>query len=277
MPKKSTGYKIKYIKHNYFDISNIQQYPEIGVIIGFIAADGCISKRPKRQATLTIRLGKKDKIVLDIINKKIAKSTRPIWEDKLSFCLSFPSNEICNDLAQYGIVPRKTSTFTLPSIPEPLMSYFIRGYFYGDGCIHGSGSRRKYQFMGNTIFILQLKKYLENKAIDRANFYPIKKCKDYGYIEINGRQAAFLSDYMFANNKMKILPRKHIRTKHSNIKSTWWTKEETEMLIECKQYSEIKELCKKIERPYDAAKTKRLAITGKPLPYHNQSILEDEK
>jgi transposase len=75
-------YKTKEIKNDYFSKENLDLFPERFVIVGFIAADGCISDTKNGQNILCINISKKDLNVLNIINKEICKNTRKIYKNK---------------------------------------------------------------------------------------------------------------------------------------------------------------------------------------------------
>lgn len=258
MRRTSTGYQISEINHDYFNINNLKNHPERAVVIGFIAADGCINIPAKGQPTLVVRLGKKDKRTLEILNQEISNNQRPIWEDKNSFCISFPSNQICSDLSQFGIVPRKTQILSFPDLTEPLMKYFIRGYFYGDGCVYKNKKVSKYHFVGNTDFINQLKHYIQtNTNVELVRTYLIKRNPIYSNLEISGRQASIFAEYLFFDDNMILIPRKHIKLKLKTLKATWWTDEENQKLIACKSFEEIRKLSQDLGRSYESARTRR--------------------
>jgi len=52
------------------------------------------------------------------------------------FVFRVGSKLIYNDLLNLSVTPRKSLTMLFPNIPSEFLSYFIRGYFDGDGCLH---------------------------------------------------------------------------------------------------------------------------------------------
>lgn len=52
-----------------------------------------------------------------------------------SWRISIKDKQIVSDLTRYGCNNRKSLTLSLPSLKEPLISSFLRGYFDGDGSI----------------------------------------------------------------------------------------------------------------------------------------------
>ena len=105
--------------------------------LGFIAADGCIFKN-----SLIITLSSVDKHILERL-VRVMKSNHAIFTKKRRTSygvgeyswLVITHKDLVKDLAKYTIVPRKTSTVTVPEIRGELMRHFIRGYVDGDGCL----------------------------------------------------------------------------------------------------------------------------------------------
>lgn len=240
----------KHIVHDYFSICNLNQNPERFVLVGFIAADGCICVPKSGQKRLQFNLSEKDLDVLRQINIELAAGTRNISRvKKTKSCIWYvPSDPICEDLSRYNIVPRKTRNYKLPKLQEPFMSYFLRGYFYGDGCVSGNGSSRTYSFVATTHFAELLSVYLtENNIVDRCQTYKIKD-KECVQIHFKGRQGAKFSQYLFSDDLMKLLPRKHIITEEI-VKGSPWTCEEKELV----QSMTIDEFCSLSGRSKSAA------------------------
>jgi hypothetical protein len=208
-------YRTRAIRHDYFSPDNIRRFPERLVIVGFLAADGCISMKRSKQKiypTLVINLAEKDRCVLDFINQEIADGERAISHltKTNSNMLYFPSERLCADLARYNIVPRKTSTYKLPDLTVPEMSYFLRGYFYGDGCYQYDGKRDVYSFLGTTIFANQMKRFLiANGIVEHCCVSPLKRKPIYAQFLFQGRHAKAFARFIFQDDKMLLLPRKH--------------------------------------------------------------------
>lgn len=125
----------KYPCNDYFFKT---QNHNMAYILGFIAADGYISKK---ENCISIELQERDKEILDSI-KRVTGVTRPIKiqlrkNGKYTATLRNWSKEWKDDLRHYGIIPKKTFTLTPPDLlaPEYRIDY-IRGYFDGDGSIY---------------------------------------------------------------------------------------------------------------------------------------------
>lgn len=165
-------YKTKFIQHDYFSEENLEKHPERYVIIGFTAADGCVSAKSIGSRTLIYNLCEKDEIALNIINDEIAKGTRTLYylKNTKSKILDIPSNKICDDLIKFNIVPRKTSTYDLPqSISIENMRYFLRGLIYGDGCLHRYPNRLICSLVCTSKFANSLREFvISNDIVSHA-------------------------------------------------------------------------------------------------------------
>lgn len=206
-------YRTSCIRHDYFSVSNMAEFPERFVIVGFLAADGCISATVPGQPRVQLNLAQKDRVVLETLNAELAQGGRHIAPGRTtaSLQLYFPSQQMCDDLARYGIVPRKTQTFDLPDLPPTEMAYFLRGYFYGDGCFHDYGDRLFYHLVSTTRFAESLKAYfMEHQLVDHVGSYPLKRNPLYSQTVFQGKHAFGFSRFIFNDEKMVLLPRKHV-------------------------------------------------------------------
>lgn len=120
---------------NYFKHQN----SEMAYILGFIAADGSVSKK---ENGIFINLHQKDSEILERI-KNATNSTRPIsYYTKKStgqeLCkFSVWSYEWKQDLSKYGIVPAKTFILEPPLfLDSKYYKDYIRGYFDADGSVY---------------------------------------------------------------------------------------------------------------------------------------------
>lgn len=125
------------INENYFSVES----SEMAYIMGFIAADGSISKRDN---TLKIGLSAIDYDFLCNIAKKMGsdKDVKLFTNNKGFDCCEWhcASEKIKNDLSKYNIVPNKTFSLTFPkNLSKEYWIDFIRGYFDGDGTVCSCG------------------------------------------------------------------------------------------------------------------------------------------
>lgn len=114
--------------------------------LGFIMADGCVSKTchiNKTPNRLAINISYKDRIILEKLKEEL-KTTYKIYDyiphqQTYGFnemCrLAINSSTLCKSLEQYGIVERKTGKECVPKINSKFIPSFIRGFLDGDGTI----------------------------------------------------------------------------------------------------------------------------------------------
>lgn len=122
------------VNDNFFK----EQNSEMAYILGFLAADGNISKVGNE---IRIQLHKQDTELLEQIKEKI-QSTRPLKyyinnSGSETVTLVIFSSEWKKDLYKYNITPQKTHTLQQPTnLSEKYFMDYIRGFFDGDGCIY---------------------------------------------------------------------------------------------------------------------------------------------
>lgn len=138
--KGKSSYQYYYDKDFFHEINA----PEKAYFLGLMAADGNVFKRGKgnSQTIIKISLQSCDEKVLEKFgeclnsNKPLSHGVRKGENFTTSISvIEFVSDTMGKDLAQWGIVPRKTYPFITPDIPKELYSHYFRGYFDGDGSI----------------------------------------------------------------------------------------------------------------------------------------------
>jgi len=133
------------VNHHYFDISGHNQY----YILGFWAADGCVSKG-NRHANYVIRFSQKEKGILEKIRKEFDSQhtiTSSMQDGTQYYSFSFTSNQVYEFLYQFFDMPieRKSLTLKWPkSLPDKYACDFLRGLIDGDGAISCRESRGTY-------------------------------------------------------------------------------------------------------------------------------------
>lgn len=134
--------KSKNYNENYFDIIDTSQK---AYFLGLMYADGYISHSTRKNGSvyyiMSISLQVQDKSVLEKLrnemnrpNELILVKTNGKRNPQYRFTVS--GEKIHHDLEKHGCIERKSLNLQFPTtVPEELMSHFIRGYFDGDGCI----------------------------------------------------------------------------------------------------------------------------------------------
>lgn len=143
--------------------------------LGFIYADGFITKRSQGQNILGLTLAEIepiDKFKKYIqTDKKVGyyKKSNGYSDKSYEYKLALISDKLVSDIEKLGVVERKTLTLTFPDIREDLIPHFIRGYFDGDGSVFlYKDSREEYSYneylginiCGTKEFLVALTKHL---------------------------------------------------------------------------------------------------------------------
>ena len=128
------------VRHTYFSSVEL---PIQAYILGLLAADGNVIGSVPR---ISLELSTKDQDLLTLIRDELApghtirirlrEASANRFKSGESATLAFTSHEMVKHLAQFGVVPRKSSIIRWPfALPAHLASAFLLGYFDGDGNI----------------------------------------------------------------------------------------------------------------------------------------------
>jgi hypothetical protein len=111
-------------------------------ILGYIAADGCITERknkPNTPYSLNITSADYDhlikirKVLLSDYSISLKSNSTP---SKKVFQLQMTNQTIVTDLFNLGIFPRKTFNLSPIDTPKKYFPDFVRGFFDGDGSVY---------------------------------------------------------------------------------------------------------------------------------------------
>lgn len=210
--RKNSGRKFKYsFDENYFE--KINSFDK-AYWLGFIAADGYITKSTKGQNILGINLGEKEPLekFKFWINSNhpinLYKSTNP-YNDTISnvFRIILISNKTVNDIEKLGIVERKSLILKFPiNISKEYISHYIRGYFDGDGSIYETRNRYYCEIVGTENFL----KEMSNQLLDANIIQFVEKCSSSSIwrLRFSSSQILKLYNYMYKDCKDLYLSRK---------------------------------------------------------------------
>jgi len=167
---------IKYkIDYNFFK----KWTPKMAYVIGFIFADGSLEDASYLRGKY-IRITNTNLFIVQKI-KKVIKSDHTIVRRQYDhpnrkdlFLLRIGSYEIYNDLLKFGLSPNKSLIIKFPKIPKKYFSYFLRGYFDGDGSIM---LRNKYEV--RIVFTSGSLDFLKSLAIMLSDDLGVKLQKVY--------------------------------------------------------------------------------------------------
>lgn len=171
------------VNESYFSIPNINNC----YWAGFIAADGCVSKKN----LLEINLGKKDKCILErfieqVDYKGVVKTNKGKTFDNVRIAISCPQwiSDLNNN---WNITKQKTGTLKPPNLTEleHKLSYII-GYIDGDGsvyklkkekhiCLSICGNKEILEWISKTLFLLEdIDRYKETNLYYSCNIHQIR-------------------------------------------------------------------------------------------------------
>ncbi len=119
-------------EHLFQEINN----EESAYFLGLLISDGNVFKDGTgRQASISITLDLRDKYMLEKFKEVLQVNTSIGHDGRGCGQIAIRSNIMAEELAQYGVVPRKSYITYLPQIPDKQMRHLIRGIFDGDGSI----------------------------------------------------------------------------------------------------------------------------------------------
>lgn len=157
------------LQENWFEsIDNEEKAYYLGLFI----TDGNVCDTGRTQAICSLTQNDEDDYVLQKwLN--LVKSQRKVSHDGRGCAqASILSNKMKDDLANYGVVPRKTFNTHLPILSDELMPHLMRGILDGDGNIEAKwyipadGRQRfkhKISFCGTHQLMAQINDYLVQK------------------------------------------------------------------------------------------------------------------
>ena len=124
-------------KHDYFHVIDT---PGKAYFLGWMISDGAVVEHKTRQnraTTIALELQEKDRHIIEMFATELGADESSVkdFQKRSHAHLRFASDEMANDLAQYGVIPNKSWISHLPVIRKDLMPHLIRGIFDGDGTV----------------------------------------------------------------------------------------------------------------------------------------------
>lgn len=181
--KKTTKYSANY------DIFETIDSVEKAYWLGFLAADGCNYQR-EYNASILINIHQQDIEQLEKFKNFcqtdaniISYTTSAGFSNNTPMCkIVLNSKKMSNDLADKGVIPRKSLILQPPNIEEKYFLPFILGYFDGDGSIYKTTQYNNYSIsiQGTRELltwinkILQINLPLEQRCQNERNEYYIR-------------------------------------------------------------------------------------------------------
>jgi intein/homing endonuclease len=183
------------VNHTYFDVID---KPDKAYILGYFFADGCIQNY-KKVKRIRFNSAMDDFQIIEFIRNEISPETKlTIIKDKREN-LIINNIKVKNkqDTVSFGVVSEKIvdilvnnfnvsfnktysqNKFNFDLIPDEFIKDFIRGYFDGDGSIHG-----RVDFVSmNHEFLKQIGYILKTKFDIQTNFDILEYRNNIGYLK----------------------------------------------------------------------------------------------
>jgi len=221
---KRRGIKLRSNRDSHRKISlNETCFDEITEVsaywIGFLMADGCISKRGNDSFTITLRLHKKDINHVKKFRTFLKTDAKILTIDGEQVQLAVKSTALANRLAEFSVIPRKSHT---AFAPESLKNnvHFWRGVVDGDGSIGKYWIQRRkkhvvhFSVVGSKNLLMQLKQFIvSNNISSSANVIPHKSIFEY---HLTGEFAVEAIGLIYSNSSI-YLDRKFCRAKNISV------------------------------------------------------------
>jgi len=183
---------------------------EKAICLGFIWADGCISKSKKSAPYLSITLSKIDLAYLQWMNG-LMKNERPIYlNDRFAILVAYHP-KIVAGLRGLGIYERKSLTIGAPTsqqVPDEFISSFVLGVFEGDGCITSCrGKSYNANIVGSETFCKWMQRLLHERLdiSSSITYSPTQKGPPLARVMVGGnRQVIRFMEWMYAKAPHKM-------------------------------------------------------------------------
>lgn len=202
----------KYKDFSYFKT----QSHNMAWIMGFIAADGTISKDCNR---IKIGLALKDKEILEKIKEelKLEPEIKVYRSNNGHDCcsLTWTCEEHKKDLAYYNIVPAKTFILKPPlNLSKEYYIDFIRGYFDGDGSVNlihqKKGNSLRWQICSaNKDFLSWIVETLYSQyGIKKVNIQMAMRVHPLYYFQYSTNATKEIYKILYSENSLSLLRKK---------------------------------------------------------------------
>lgn len=145
--------------------------PMQAYILGLLAADGNVYvNKARAEYKISLKLHRDDELLVGRTRDELAPTVNFSYPKPHYIRFEVCSLRMANDLARYGVVPRKTWNLPWPAaLPEAMAMPFLLGYFDGDGTMVGCKPRPEkgmyepylvWHLVGHRDFLLDVRKRL---------------------------------------------------------------------------------------------------------------------
>lgn len=139
IPKRRPHGRVDYKSYNEAAFANIDTAAK-AYWLGILLTDGYVSDT-RKDCEPQIGLQMIDRELLEEFKSFLGSDNPVLRIERRSdrhhtmYRVTAFSRRMANDLARFGVIPRKTSSTYLPVLPRSLMPHLLRGIFYGDGTV----------------------------------------------------------------------------------------------------------------------------------------------
>ena len=182
---------------------------ELAYWIGLMLADGCVlNHRNKKGEHSKISFINTDKELTEFIRDCVSKRQKLFVQRKLGrktlYQWKASSAKLARKLSEFGIIPRKSFTCQLPTIPKRFRWDLVRGILDGDGTV---SKRAEIQFAGaSKHFMIQLSDLLKTEGF--RFLFSKRKDKEQYKICVRKRDSFRLAQLLYAKNPFCLIRKK---------------------------------------------------------------------
>ena len=174
--------------------------------LGFLTVDGCVTRDkrfPSSQPKLKVNLGLKDLAQLQKLRDFLG------FEGEITICekycsMTVSSRRITEDLARYGVVPRKSQRTIAHSLLEH-NRHFWRGVVDGDGGIYvkvGNNYPSIY-LAGSERLLRQFARYLLFAGLTKR-LTTVRPCRSTMQLAVAGRHAVNIIEHLYHDSRVAL-------------------------------------------------------------------------
>lgn len=166
------------LKEDYFKNIDCE---EKAYFLGLIIADGNVfAPTDGRQHSVSIVLDSADEYILERFRKELNATTSITHDGRGCSQIAVRSDKMADDLAKYGVIPRKSFITYLPEMDDDMMRHVLRGILDGDGSIKAKQSniRNRYahaiSYCGSHRLMVDISEWCKKHNINNAIVYDYK-------------------------------------------------------------------------------------------------------
>lgn len=189
---------------------------DISYLTGLIAADGCLINN-RRHLNLTSKDKELINLTQSILNMNVKVAIKKSGYGSVGYHLQFSNVSLYDFFLSAGLTPAKSLTIGKISVPDKYYADFLRGYFDGDGSVHGFWDTRWINsLMYYTEFASASNEFLswlrsQNSRLVKTSEGRIKHSRGANAASYAKADSRLLFKFMYYDTKVPMLTRKYIK------------------------------------------------------------------